>query len=252
MFQIVSIHSFRRGTGKSNLSANIAVALAAEGRRVGVVDADLQSPGIHHLFGFDESRHPYSLNDYLWGRCDVAQTVWDVTPSLDGNVAGRLFFVPASSDVGELTRGLSHSYAVDLFSDGCYELGEALRLDVLVIDTHAGLHREALMSVAISDALAIVMRLDGQDYMGTAMLLDVAHKLEVPRSLLVVNKVLSLFDPGDVKERIAQTYHCDVAAVLPLLPEMALLASSGLFVLRYPDHPVTAALKRVAEMLVGE
>jgi len=38
MARIISIHSFRGGTGKSNTTANLAALLAAEGRRVGVVD----------------------------------------------------------------------------------------------------------------------------------------------------------------------------------------------------------------------
>lgn len=41
---IVSVHSYRGGTGKSNTTANLAALLAAEGRRVGVIDTDLQSP----------------------------------------------------------------------------------------------------------------------------------------------------------------------------------------------------------------
>jgi len=41
MAKIISIHSFRGGTGKSNTSANVAALLATEGRRVGVVDTDI-------------------------------------------------------------------------------------------------------------------------------------------------------------------------------------------------------------------
>lgn len=51
MVDVVCVHSFRGGTGKSNLSANLAAQLSLRGRRVGVVDTDIQSPGIHVLFG---------------------------------------------------------------------------------------------------------------------------------------------------------------------------------------------------------
>jgi Mrp family chromosome partitioning ATPase len=37
-------HSFRGGTGKSNMTANVAALLAQSGKRVGVIDADIQSP----------------------------------------------------------------------------------------------------------------------------------------------------------------------------------------------------------------
>src|SRR4051812_3184556 len=43
---VISVHSFRGGTGKSNTTANLAAIYAREGRRVGVIDTDIQSPGI--------------------------------------------------------------------------------------------------------------------------------------------------------------------------------------------------------------
>jgi len=68
---------------------------------------------------------------------------------------------------------------------------------------------------------------------------------------LIVNKTPEVFDPGEVKARVEQTYHCEVIAVLPHSDEMMTLASSGIFALRYPDHPVTAAYRQVATRLMG-
>ena len=50
MPKVVSIHSYRGGTGKSNFTANLATTVAMQGHRVGVIDTDLPSPGIHNLF----------------------------------------------------------------------------------------------------------------------------------------------------------------------------------------------------------
>ena len=77
--RIVSIHSFRGGTGKSNSTANLAVLLARQGLRVGVIDTDIQSPGIHVLFQCDPADFKYALNDYLWGRCEIQDAAVDVT-----------------------------------------------------------------------------------------------------------------------------------------------------------------------------
>ena len=88
MSRIIAIHSFRR-TGKSNTTANVATLLAAGGRRIGVVDTDIQSPGIHVLFGVDQATLRNSLNDYLWGRCQIEQAAHDVTPS--ANLEGASF-----------------------------------------------------------------------------------------------------------------------------------------------------------------
>ena len=42
MAKIVTIHSFRGGTGKTNISGNIASLLAKIGLRVGLIDTDIQ------------------------------------------------------------------------------------------------------------------------------------------------------------------------------------------------------------------
>src|SRR5207248_2570207 len=49
--QTIGITSAAEGEGKSTTLANLAVALAQNGRRVIVVDADLRRPGQHALFG---------------------------------------------------------------------------------------------------------------------------------------------------------------------------------------------------------
>jgi len=246
MSKIISVHSFRGGTGKSNTTANLATLLAAEGLRVGVIDTDISSPGIHVLFGLDEEDIKASLNDYLWGQCEIEQAAQEVTARVGARIAGRLFLVPSSMKPGDIARILRESYDVGLLNDGYQRLLEELALDVLMIDTHPGLNEETLLSIAISDALVIIMRPDSQDYQGTAVTVEVARKLGVPRLLLVVNKVPSSFKPAEVKARVEKTYNCEVAGVLPHSDEMMTLASSGIFVLRYPNHPVTAMLKQIA------
>jgi MinD-like ATPase involved in chromosome partitioning or flagellar assembly len=42
-----------------------------------------------------------------------------------------------------------------------------------------------------------------------------------------------------------------VGAVLPHSDEMMVLASEGVFVVRYPDHPITKSLQKVAERLLA-
>ncbi len=77
--KIISVHSFRGGTGKSNTTANLATLIAAQGKRVGVIDTDIASPGIHVLFRLDENVMNYSLNDHLYGKCRIEDAAYDVT-----------------------------------------------------------------------------------------------------------------------------------------------------------------------------
>ncbi|MDX2168346.1 MAG: MinD/ParA family protein [Deltaproteobacteria bacterium] len=254
MSKIVSIHSFRGGTGKSNITANLAVLTALTGKRVGIVDTDVQSPGIHVLFGFDEDGIDKALNDYLWGRCPVEEAAYDVSAVLDQHVGERppeaaVYLIPSSLRTGEIARVLREGYDVSRLNDGFRELQRALKLDYLFIDTHPGVNEETLLSIAISDALVIVLRADNQDYQGTAVTVDLARRLETPRIMLVVNKVLLPFRSESVKAKIGSSYQVPVAGVLPLSEDVVRLASGGVFSLVHPAHQVTNELRAIAAQL---
>ncbi|GIW11306.1 MAG: CDP-3, 6-dideoxy-D-glycero-L-glycero-4-hexulose-4-reductase [Dehalococcoidia bacterium] len=251
MTTIISVHSFRGGTGKSNLTANLAATLALAEKRVGVIDTDIQSPGIHVLFGLEEGQLPRALNDYLWGRCRIEETAYDVTHRLGQPTAGALFLIPSSIKAGEIARVLREGYDVSLLNDGFQQLGSRLRLDYLVIDTHPGLNEETLLSIAISEVLLLLLRPDRQDFQGTAVTVEVARKLEVPRMLLVINKALPSFDFAQLKRQVEQTYQAPVAGILPLSEEVVRLASSDLFALRFPDDPWSSEVRQIAQQLLA-
>lgn len=250
MTKIVSIHSYRGGTGKSNLTANLATTMALLGKRVALVDTDIQSPGVNILFGLGDDKITKTLNDYLWGRCEVKETAYDVSDVLKesaevtGN-GGKIFLIPSSMKSADIARVLSEGYDVELLQEGFYQLGDDLELDYLFIDTHPGINEETLLSVGISNTLVLILRPDQQDYLGTAVVLEVAENLEVSQILLVVNKALPEFDFVALRKKVEETYNKTVAGILPLSNEMLRLGSQGLFCLRYPELDLTAEVKKI-------
>lgn len=57
---IVAVGSGKGGVGKSSVTANLAASLAAEGKRVGVLDADVWGYSIPRMFGLGGDRPPIS------------------------------------------------------------------------------------------------------------------------------------------------------------------------------------------------
>jgi len=251
MARIISVHSFRGGTGKSNTTANLAAVLASAGRRVGVIDTDIQSPGIHILFGLAGDQIQASLNDYLWHAREIREIAQDVTPTLNDALPGQVFLIPSSMKPGEITRVLREGYDARRLAEGFRKLVDELALDALLIDTHPGLNEETLLSLVISHVIVIVMRPDQQDYEGTGITVKVARELKVPRLMLVVNNTPPSLEPEAVKIKVEQAYGCEVAAVLPHSDEMMDLASSGIFALRHPDHPLTTLYRQIAVTLMA-
>lgn len=248
MADIISVHSFRGGTGKSNLTANLATLAALAGGRVAVVDTDVNSPGIHVLFQLDEERMSATLNDYLFGECAIQDAAYEVSLGKSGR---SLFLIPSRLATGDITRVLRDGYDVEKLNDGFAAMIRELGLDALFIDTHPGLNEETLLSIAISDTLVVVLRPDEQDYLGTSVTVDVARRLGVPALYLVVNKAHDALDLTTVRRDIGAAYGAEVIGVLPHSDDVMRLASSDVFALAYPEHPVTAELRLIAGQVMG-
>ena len=244
MTEIVTFHSFRRGAGTSNILASCAALLAAQGKHVGIIDTDFQSPSAHILFGLPESKFKKTINDYLWETGGIEDAVYDVTPA---GISGRMFLAPASPEMSSVMRVLHEGYDVDRLNKALSEMSKTFELDFLMVDTSAGLTEETLVSLAVSNILMLVLRLDKQDYQGTAVIASLAQKLEVPRMELIVNHMPDTFSVDDVRREVQEKYQTPVAAIFPDTEEMLALASGGIFAMKYPAHPMTTGLKRLTD-----
>jgi septum site-determining protein MinD len=239
MPKIVCVHAFHGGTGKTNAVANCAVLMAQNGLRVGIVDADAPSPGLHVLFSIKESDMGRTLNDFLWGQCDIRDAAREVTRGLGVAMQGEVYLVPSSARTADVTRVAREGYDVNLLSEGLNALIDDLQLDVLLIDTHPGMNEETLLGIALAHVLVVLLRPDQQDFLGTGAVMEVARQLAVPSIQLVVNKVPAAYDREGVRHLAEELFEAPVAATIPHSDDLMEMGSGGLFALRYPDHPVT-------------
>ncbi len=232
--RIISIHSFRGGTGKSNIAANLAATATLAGKRVAVMDTDLASPGIHVIFGMGRKKIKHTLNDYLRGECDIGQTAIDMTEKL-GIKSGKLFLIPSSMTATDITRILREGYEVSDLRNGFHDVIKQKDLDYLIIDTHPGLDRETLLSMATADYLFVVARIDEQDLLGTAATLSVARKLQVPEIRIIVNKKPSIYEDKAIIKEVETKFKARVATIIPLLPLLIEVGSRYIVTLRHPE-----------------
>ena len=252
MTQFAFVHSYRGGSGKSTVAANVAALLAAEGRRVGLVDSNFQAPGVHHLFGLTDPLP--TLNDYLHGTATIAEAAHDVTDRLAPAAVpegAALYLVPSNIKASEIARILREGYDVGRLNDGFRELSSALDLDFLIVDTHPGLNEETLLSITVSDVLILLMRPDKQDFQGTAVTVDVARRLDVPQLLLLVNKVPSSVDREALGRDVAAAYDSEVGGVLPLSEAVVENSSGSLFSLTSPEEDWSITLAALASRIAG-
>jgi flagellar biosynthesis protein FlhG len=140
--RVIAVTSGKGGVGKSNVTANLALAFARRGERVCILDADLGLANVDVLFGLSPHR---SLLHVLRGECRLADVI------IDG--PGGVRIVPAASGFAELTalgpeERLALLAEVDAL-DGAF--------DVLLVDTGAGISENVLyFASAAAEALVVI------------------------------------------------------------------------------------------------
>ncbi len=250
MGPIVTIHSFRRGVGKTSLASSLAVLLVKQGRRVALVDTDFQSPAVQLFFGLLDEEIPHPFNDYLKGRCDILSTVHDVTPKMPPNTLGKLFVLPAAGKISDIMQGIQISANIDHFVTGLEKMEKELSLDLILVDSPAGLSDNALQTIAVSSAVVLVFHADKQDFQGTAVAVDTIRKLkQAPSIYLVLNDAPESLDVEESRRQLEETYRCGGSLVLKHSEELLALSSSWPFALKYPSHPLTDQIGKLAERL---
>jgi len=247
MAKVISTHSFRGGTGKSNITANLAVQLARRGQKVGIFDGDIQSPGIHVLFNLGDARLKQTINGYLWGECRIQDAVYTVYE--DAESGGTVFLVPASIKPNDIARILREGYDANDMHRAYQDVISTYQLDYLLIDTHPGLNEETLLSITASHTLLIMLRPDQQDFQGTSVTVEIARRLRVEEIFLIVNKIPAVFDLEDIRTKVEHTYQCPVIGLIGLSNELAQNASSRPYSLEDPQHPFSRGVAQIADRI---
>lgn len=140
--QVIAVTGGKGGVGKTNISVNLALALAELGRRVVLMDADLGLANVDVQLGL---RPKSTLADVLAGNCDLRDVL---VPG-----PGGIRIVPAASGAADMVNlgPREHAGLIQAFS----EIGDDL--DVLLVDTAAGIGDSVVSFVRAAQEVIVVV-----------------------------------------------------------------------------------------------
>lgn len=140
--RVLAVASGKGGVGKTNITVNLAVAMAQQGKRVMVMDADLGLANIDILLGL----HPkYNLSHVFNGERTLEEVI------VDGPCGIKI--IPASSGIQNMAElsPAQHAGLIRSFSELSFDL------DVLLVDTAAGISDGVVsFSMAAQEVLIVV------------------------------------------------------------------------------------------------
>ena len=249
---IIAVSSGKGGVGKSTVAANLAVALALQGHKVGLLEADIFGPSQPKMFNVEEAR-PYMVE--VGGR-----ELIEPAANYGVKLLSIGFFINKEDAV--LWRGAMASNALkQLIGDANW--GD---LDYFLIDLPPGtsdIHLTMVQTLAITGAIVVstpqeVALADARK--GISMF--TGEKINVPVLGLVEN--MSWFTPAELPEnkyylfgkeggkRLAEELNIPLLGQIPIVQSICEGGDSGKPVALNPDSITGQAFQKLAENVVKQ
>ena len=241
--RVIAVSSGKGGVGKSNVVANLAVALTRVGKRVLILDADLGLGNLDVLLGLVPQ---HTIEDVLRGTHTLDEIV------LSGPAG--IHVLPASSGVARLT-ALTEAQQVMIQEQLAQLTSE---MDVLLIDTGAGISPNVTFFASAADETIIVVSPEPTSLTDAYALIKVlARQYRERRFKVLVNQAKSPREAAEVfgKLDVAVDHFLHVAVELVgAIPyddyvHLAVMQQKALCEL-FPEAPAAQAFRRLAHQVI--
>ena len=241
--RVLSITSGKGGVGKTAVVSNVAVALAKQGKKVLIIDADLGLANIDVVLGISPE---YNLNHFFNGERTLEEVM------VEGPYGLKI--LPAGSGVQQYTR-LDGQLKMRLI-DSLDALEE--HFDVVLIDTEAGISDNVTyFNVAAQDILVVTTPEPTAITDAYALMKLLSTQYHQKRFLLAVNSVRGADEGLDVFEKLTMVsgryldIFLDYLGCIPFDRKMhESVRQQQVMVDLYPDHKVTKSFNELAENLI--
>lgn len=235
MTKFISVISGKGGVAKTTTSINLAAALNYFGKSSTVVDANLTTPNVGVYLGMPVT--PITLHDVLKNKADIIDSIY-LHPS-------GLRILPASISLQALK---------NTNPDKLKKVLQPLRgtTDYVIIDSAAGLGREALAALDSADELLIVTNPEISAVTDALKTIKLAQQLKKPIKGVVLTKTNSK-NPDLSNEIIEDLLEIPIISVIPEDRDVRYaIAQKQAVVISHPNSAAAISYKKLAADLIGQ
>lgn len=237
---VVTITSGKGGVGKTTTAANISAALAAAGKKVVCIDADIGLRNLDVVLGL-ENRIVYDLVDIIEGRCRLRQAL------IRDKRLPDLYLIPAAQ-----TRDKSAVSPSDMI-----RLADELRpeFEWIVIDSPAGIERGFRNAIAPADRVLVVTNPEVSAVRDADRIIGMIEAEEKGPAQLIINRIKpemvkrnEMLSVEDVLELLA----IDLVGLVPEDERVINSTNTGVPIVIDGKNKAGVAFRDIAHRLLGE
>jgi septum site-determining protein MinD len=238
--RVITITSGKGGVGKTTATANIGTALAMQGSRVAVIDADIGLRNLDVVMGL-ENRIVYDLVDVVEGRARLRQAL------IKDKRHPELYLLPAAQTRDKEAVGADDMIALinQMHAD----------FDFVLIDSPAGIEGGFRNAIAGADEVLIVTNPEVSSVRDADRVVGLTEAAEKGPPRLIINRIKpQLVNRGDM---LSVDEVVEILAISPIgvVPEDEAILSStnrGETVVATPNSKASQAFRNIARRLSGE
>ncbi len=250
----IALHSYKGGTGKTSISANLAALYADRGFSVCLLDYDFRAPSIQILF---KTKIRNTLNDFLEEKCEITDTLHDVSDKY--KVRGRLHVGFASPSIDSMREMMTKDRRWEMKAlhrtlSAKNKIHDEVKADFLIFDTSPGVSYSSINALASSDFVVLVTKMDEFDMAGTRELVHGIYDSLGRKTGLLLNRIpMEQFPLGagqkELEEYMAKIFNLPFLGIIPCYCDIQMNGGKSLFALEQPKHPFSQALSEVIERI---
>ncbi|HEY0579617.1 MAG TPA: ParA family protein [Candidatus Nitrosocosmicus sp.] len=273
MVKTIALHSYKGGTGKTTIAANLSTLLVSKGFNVLLIDMDVYAPSLHVYFN---SKPEKWMNNYLLDDLEFSDVIYDFTsiiqdfyPSaLSSNKKKGIFNIvfsnPKKEEITSLDFQNRDSSKSQMLKKMLYlreKSNSDINYDFIILDTSPGIRPWSINALAIADIIILSLKMDHIDIEGTKQMAIDVYKSFInfgAKSYLLLNRIAGYCKPSQTnKELISKPgrfeftmleqsetmmelenyLKMDIVSTIPCYCDIQFERQEFITVLKYPNHP---------------
>lgn len=242
-FRVITVASGKGGVGKTNFVVNLASCLSIRGLRVAIFDADFGMANVDILFGVKSN---YSIYDVIYNNLKIQNIISTTSEGVK--------IIPGGSGIKELSE-ISDQNRQKLIG----EFSQIENIDILLVDTGAGISKNVLNFVEIADDVIVLTNPEPTALTDAYGLIKIIKRSNLSNNInVIINRTDSIREANENFQKLARTAEAFLETKLEYLgfiPEDSKVGqavkSQNPFYVAYPKCAASLCLETITSKLLG-